>query len=243
MIDIHVHLLPGVDDGPADGAEAVAMCALAAADGIQVAVTTPHQRHELWGNEDAAALEAARQELEAASGGRPRLLLGAEIRVDSQLLDEVDRASGRSLLSLAGSRYLLLEFPALPLLAQPRDVVRELALSGWRPIVAHPERIPWLAEAPGLLAALVEEGALLQLTGASITGGMGRRAAACCEWLLDEGLVHFVASDGHDPTSRPPCLSATYRAVAEGWGEEMAHRLMCENPRRVTMDEPLDGGG
>lgn len=241
MIDIHVHLLPGVDDGPADLAEATAMCALAATDGIDVAVATPHQRHEVWANEDAMALAAARQTLEDRTGGRPHLLLGGEIRVDSDLLDEMERSGGRSLLSLAGSRYLLLEFPWDPLPLDPRDVIRELALAGWRPIVAHPERIAWLAAEPGLLAALVGEGGLLQVTGMSVIGAMGRRAAACCEWLLDGELVHFVASDGHNTTNRPPVLSAAFRAVAEGWGEDTAYRLMCENPQRVTGDEPLEG--
>ncbi len=241
MIDIHVHILPGVDDGPASEPESLEMCRLAAADGVETLVVTPHQRHELWANEDPAPLEEARRTLEVRLGGTPRLHLGAEIRVDSEFLDHLERDGGTSLLPLSGSRYLLLEFPMVPLLLRPRDVVREVSLGGWRPIVAHPERIPWLAQEPGLLAALVEEGAFVQITGASLTGGMGRRPAECCEWLLDGGLVHFVASDGHNATTRPPHLAAAHRALVEGWGEAVAHRLVCENPRRVLADQPLEG--
>lgn len=239
MIDLHVHVLPGVDDGPADLDEASAMCALALGDGVDTLVVTPHQRHEMWENNDPAVLEAARSRLQEHVGPRPRLLLGAEIRVDGELLNELDRDGGRSLLPLAKSRYLLLEFPPFPLQLQPRDVVRELTLAGWRPIVAHPERLPWLAEEPALLAALVDEGALLQVTGMSITGRMGRRAEECCEHLLDEGLVHFVASDGHDPAKRPPLLSAAFRAVAGGWGEGTAYALTTTNAEKVLTDAPL----
>lgn len=239
MIDLHAHLLAGVDDGPTTIAEAVTMCRIAAEDGVATVVVTPHQRHELWDNQDREGLRTRLDELVAATGGSPRLVLGAEIRVDSELLAEVDALPGGSLLSLAGSRYLLLEFPTLAPGVDPFEIVHELKIAGWRPIVAHAERIPWMADDPGMLAELVRRGAHLQVTAMSVVGELGRRAYACCAFLLRENFVDFVASDAHDTTARPPRLSAAYKAIAADWGGETAARLMITNPAAVLEDRPI----
>ncbi len=241
MVDLHAHLVPGVDDGAETLAESVRMCEIAAADGIAAAVATPHQRHEFWPNEVRSELVAGFETLIGAVGSRLELALGAEIRVDSELLAEVDLLPDGNLLPLAGSRYLLLELATAQVGPDPRTVVHELAVAGWRPVLAHPERIPWLAEDPGALAELVERGALLQLTAMSVTGAFGKRARECCAFLLDNDLAHFVASDAHDTSKRLPVLSEAFRAVAAGWGEERAHRLTDTNPRAVLADRPLAG--
>jgi protein-tyrosine phosphatase len=239
MIDLHAHLLHGVDDGPETLEEAVEMCRAAAADGIETIVATPHQRHGIWPNTDRNAIEALFAELRAAAGEKPALALGAEIRVDSELLHDVDRLPGGSLLPLAGSRYLLLELAWDPRGPDPSHVVHELTVSGWRPILAHPERIPWLVDQPALMSELVERGALLQLTAGSVTGEFGRGPQECCSVLLDSDLAHFVASDSHDAYVRPPRLSGAFRAIAERWGEERSRRLIEENPRAVLENRAL----
>jgi protein-tyrosine phosphatase len=239
LIDLHVHLLPGVDDGPATLDEALAMSRLAGSDGSETLVVTPHQRHELWPNDDRGALQRAFEALQAAVEPAPKLVLGAELRVDSEILAEVDALPGGSLLSLAGSHYLLLEFPSLPGGPEPLDIVHELRIAGWWPVVAHPERIPWLAEDPDLLVALAERGALFELTAMSVAGDFGRRAQACCAFLLDEALAQFVASDAHNATRRAPRLSPAFRTVAERWGEQTARRLFADNPAAVLADRPL----
>ena len=241
MVDLHAHLLPGVDDGAADIDEAIAMCRRAAADGITAAVVTPHQRHEQWPNTDRDALRAGFETLRRAAPAGLGLALGAEIAVDSELVDEVESLPGGNLLPLAGSRYLLLELPVQPGGPEPRAVVHELVVAGWRPIVAHPERIPWLAGEPDLLTSLVERGALLQLTAMAVTGEFGGRARECCAYLLDADLAHFVASDAHDAVRRPPVLSEAFRAIAGGWGEERARRLMEDNPQAVLADRAIRG--
>lgn len=239
MVDLHAHLLPGVDDG-ADGLEdAVEMCRLAAADGVTAAVATPHLRHESWPNADRDDLLARFESLLSAVGTTLALSLGAEIRVDSELLAEVDLLPGGNLLPLARSHYLLLELPPVPVGPDPRAVVHELTVAGWRPVLAHPERIPWLAEDPATLAELVERGALLQLTAMSVTGALGRRAKECCMFLLDNDLAHFVASDAHDASTRPPILSGAFRVIADRLGEARAHRLTEENPRAVLEDRAI----
>jgi protein-tyrosine phosphatase len=239
MIDLHAHLLPGVDDGPETLEEAIEICRAAADDGVETIIVTPHQRHGFWPNDDRRTLEVLFEKLRSATGGRPTLALGAEIRVDSELLHDVDLLPGGSLLTLAGSKYLLLEFASVSSEPDPRPVVHELTLAGWFPILAHPERIPWFVDQPELVAELVERGAFVQLTAGSVTGELGRGPQACCSLLLDEDLVHFVATDTHDAQIRPPRLSEAFRAIAEGWGEARARRLIKENPRAVLENRPL----
>jgi protein-tyrosine phosphatase len=239
MIDLHAHVLPGIDDGPSTLDEAVRMCALAWQDGIRVIVATPHQHHDMWPNEDGAPLEALRQELVAACPDGPEIVLGAELRADSELLEALEARPAGGLLSIAGSRYLLLEFPSLDVGLDPFFFVHELRLAGKVPVLAHPERIPWLAGQPELLLELGERGALIQITAMSLTGELGRVPRVCCELLLDEGQVHFLATDAHDLVNRPPLLSSARAAVEQGWGAEVATRLTVDNPRAVLEDRPL----
>jgi protein-tyrosine phosphatase len=239
VVDLHCHLLPGVDDGPLTLDEAVLMARMAEADGCQVLVATPHQRHPSWWNGDREALAGACRELQGRLGERPRILAGAEIRVDAGLLADVDRLPGGSLLPLAGSSYLLLELDRRRPAIDPAELVHELSVAGWRPIVAHPEHYPWLLAQPALVDRLVELGALLQVTGMSLTGGFGPRAQAACRDLLDAGVVHFVASDAHGTDERPPGLSAAYAALARGWGQETAEALTSANPAAVIENRPL----
>lgn len=239
MIDLHAHLLPGVDDGPETLEEAVEACRTGAEDGIEAIILTPHQRHGLWPNTDRKALEALFEELRTASGGKPALLLGAEIRVDSELLRDVDLLPNGDLLPLAGSNYLLLELASVAMGLDPRHMVHELTVAGWYPVLAHPERIPWLVDEPALMSELVQRGALLQLTAGSVTGEFGRGPQECSFLLLDEGLAHFVASDAHDAHIRPPRLSEAFRAIADRWGEGRARQLIDQNPRAVLENRQL----
>lgn len=242
MIDLHVHLLPGIDDGAADLAEAVRMCRLARADGCHTLVATPHQRHRLWENRDRAGLEELRQRVQEEAGGEPRLLLGAEIRIDAELVAEVEQLPDGDLLPLAGSRYLLLE-PSRGALVRKSDLLalsHELAVAGRVPVFAHPELIHGLGEDLPLARELTAAGALFQLTAMSVTGDFGRRPRGICDTLLDEGLVHFVASDAHGSAWRPPGLGRARERIARYWGEETARRLTEQNPAAVVEDRPLD---
>jgi protein-tyrosine phosphatase len=241
VIDLHSHILPGVDDGAATLEEAVAMCRLAAADGCTAMVASPHQRRGDWWNTDTERLAALHRELQAALGDAIRVLPGAEVHVDSQLLADVEQIPASGILPLAGSRALLIEFDVLGTPAEGIELVHELAVAGWRPIVAHPEFIPWLAPDPALAARLVELGALLQVTAMSVTGDFGRRPQQDVHALLDLGLVHFVASDAHGTRRRPPGLRRARQAIAARWGEERARQLVTDNPRAVLAGRPLPG--
>ncbi len=240
MIDIHCHLLPGVDDGVADLAMARAVCELAVADGTRAIVATPHQRHPGWFNGDRSLLEQRFEELQAAVGDLLTVKLGAEVHVDPGFLQELDQASDSQILSLAGSRYLLVEFPRFEPRLSPEEVLHEIDLAGYRPIVAHPEFIPYLADDLPRLERLVADGALLQVTAMCVAGEAGRAASRSVWQMLSEGWVHFVASDAHSPQWRPPGLSAAFRALSAELGEPVATLLTSTNPASVLDDRALN---
>jgi protein-tyrosine phosphatase len=146
VIDLHCHILPGVDDGASNLADAVAMCRLAAADGCTVMVATPHSRHGSFPNATREALAAAHDELvEALAAGAPEerveVRMGAEVRVDSELIADLE-GPGAAALALAGSRYVLLEFPRAEVGPAPEEIVHEMLVAGWRPVLAHPRCCP-----------------------------------------------------------------------------------------------------
>jgi protein-tyrosine phosphatase len=237
VIDLHCHILPGVDDGAVSLADAVAMCRLAAADGCTAMVATPHRRHPSFPELTTEVLRAAHGALvEALAGEGPAVRLGAEIRVDSELLADLERPDGGAL-ALAGSRYLLLEFPRSEVGPPPEEIVHEVVLAGWRPVLAHPEMLPWL-EAPRL-GGLVEGGAMLQVTASAVTGEFGRFPQQRAWELLDDGIVHFVASDAHSPTWRAPGLAKARAVLERKLGTSVARLLLEENPAAVLAAVPL----
>jgi protein-tyrosine phosphatase len=272
MIDLHSHILPGIDDGARSLEQAVEMCRVAAAAGCEAMIATPHQRRGEWWNCDRATIELLRRRLQEAVGPEPRILSGGEIRVDAQLLAEILATNGRGHdainadsagnagnagtagkaggvdhgdddgegpLPLAGSRYLLLEFGSAASPPEAADLVHELSVAGWRPVLAHPELISWMAEDVAVVAHLVSLGAATQVTAMSVTGDFGRRAQADSHRLIELGLAHFVASDCHDLKRRPPGLAQAWKAIAASWGEEAARQLLLDNPRAVVADRPL----
>ena len=236
MIDLHCHILPGVDDGPATLDEAVAMCRLAAEDGCATMVATPHQRHPSFSAVPRRRLEEVCVELVSALDGVIEVRLGAEVRVDSELLLDLEREPSE-VIPLAGSRYLLLELGRTEAEPSPEDLVHELRVAGWRPVLAHPEMIHWLEL--DRLVDLVEDGALLQITAAALLNEFGRLPHVRVWTLLEEGLVHFIASDSHSPTWRPPGLSTAFAAIERRLGAALARQLLVDNPARVLADVPL----
>jgi len=240
MIDLHSHILPGIDDGADTFEEAVEMCRRAEQDGCEAIVATPHQRHQRWWNCDSQQLQQLRSKLQDALGESPRILAGGEIRVDEAVLQDIEAIPTSGVQTLAGSRHLLVEFSRVSEQPPPEPIVHELVVAGWRPILAHPELIPWLSSDLYRLQHLVELGARLQVTAMSITGEFGRRPLAAVREMLDAGMPHFVASDMHGVERRPPGLSRAFRALESGWGKEMALRLTTENPGKVVRDEEIE---
>ncbi len=238
MIDLHAHLLPGIDDGPETLDQAAQMCRLAAADGCTTIAATPHQRTERWENLDSRHLANLLADLQEEVGDAVQIVPGAEIRIDSAFLEDLHRHPESGILPLGDSRYLLLELDRSGLGPDPAGILHEVRVLGWRPIVAHPELYRWLDDDG--IESLLEVGALLQITAMSVTGDLGRTARKRSRRLLDQGIVSLVASDCHGIDWRPPGLSKARAEIASIWGEEAAILLTEENPRSVLENRALE---
>jgi protein-tyrosine phosphatase len=231
VIDLHSHVLPGLDDGAADLDEAVAICRAAAEDGIRVLAATPHVRDDYPTTPDQ--MEEALAAVRAAAGDSVRLVSGGEI--DLGRLDRPREELAR--FALAGNpNYLLVETPygGWPL-DLPEKLFRLLA-SGITPVLAHPERNAEVQQRPELLESIVAGGTLVQLTAASVDGRMGRRARACAATLLDRNLAHLLASDAHAPSLRAIGMSAAVEALGD---EQLARWLTVEVPGAIVDHESL----
>jgi protein-tyrosine phosphatase len=238
MIDIHCHLLFGMDDGPASMDESVAMVRLALADGIRGAICTPHWHPMFWPNERIAiaeAVESLRLRLQADAIAFD-VWPGSELSLDADL--EAGIAGGR-LGTLNGGSWVLLELPG----AFPPPAIDAFLLnllrSGHRLVLAHPERYSFIQRDPARLQAWVEMGVAVQITAASLLGRLGPQIANLCRVLLEHRLVHFLASDGHGVDTRRPLLRDACRIAGEIAGIDDAVRLTDTHPLAVIRNEPL----
>lgn len=243
LIDLHFHALPGVDDGPAGWDDALALCRAAEAEGTETVVATPHVLRDPWLNEDPAPRRALVAELNTRLGGRPRVLEGSEVWFGDDLVELWEKGPAGPLTALAGSRALLVEFP--PGWVSPRagEVFHELRVLGVVPVVAHPERNIVFAREPERLAALVDRGAVVQVTAASLLGEAGRAALAAAEAFLKAEMVHLVASDAHSMAARPPRLAAARERVRRERGAEVEEGLFVANPKALLAGEELPWPG
>lgn len=234
MIDIHHHCLFGVDDGPADIESAVEQCRAALADGIETIAATPHVFGEKSVNDDPAELDRRLLKLNAALGGRPRIVPGCEYWFGADALELAALGAAGPLVVINRLRYLLLEFDPLHVPPDARSVLYEMTLTGLTPVIAHPERNPVFQAEPGRLAELVHVGCLSQITAMSLTGEFGPKARAACHDFFRSGLVHLVATDAHSIETRPPILSRAREVVRREWGSDAERGLFVENPDCVV---------
>ena len=205
---------------------------MAADDGIDTIVATPHVLRGRWQNTSREILEDAAAKLRERVGESPRILLGSEYFFAHDVAEVL--ATGNGIIPLAGSRYVLIEFASHaipPFVDQP---FYRLQLDGWTPVIAHPERNEIFRAKPNVLASLVRLGAKTQVTAASLLGDFGSEArSAALDWIA-AGMVHVVASDAHNLRKRPPRMSEALAVVREKAGEAIANALFIENPRAVV---------
>ena len=239
MIDIHHHLLPGVDDGASDLETSLGMVEMAIADGITHIVCTPHSSHHYkFDPERNAALFAQLQDhIHQRFGDRMTLGLGCDFHLMFDNIEDAQRHPTRY--TINGHGYLLVEFPDSAISPSTAQTFYRLSLSGMTPVITHPERNLILARQPERMAEWLRSGALIQITGSSLTGRFGQQAEQAAWWLLDHQWVHFLATDAHNTVSRPPQLSQARDLVAERYGEAVAERLCAANPRAAFYGEPL----
>lgn len=236
MIDIHCHLLPGVDDGPPDEATAIAMCRMAAESGTTDVVATPHANSTFEYSPERN--EEKRCQLQQAVGPAPRIHLGCDFHLS---YDNIEAALATpSRFTINGRRYLLVEFSNQVISEGTSDVFARLRGAGVTPIITHPERNPLLRRHHSRLAVWVQRGCLIQITAGSLLGRFGSQAQDAATSLVNAHLVHIVASDGHDLEKRPPALAEAYAFVADRWGDDLARQLFVGHPQAVLDGTPID---
>jgi protein-tyrosine phosphatase len=235
MVDIHCHILPALDDGAETSSVAREMAAMASADGITHAVATPHSNNRF--HFDSELSRHKLDELQREIGGSLTLSLGCELHCNSENLDAVRLDPSR--FTINGSQYLLVEFSSKNILPNIDPLLANLLHSGLLPIIAHPERNPLLAADLERIAGWIDAGCLVQVTGGSFLRRFGKRAHESALQMLRRNLVHIVASDAHNTSSRPPLLSEARRTIAADRGEEIAGALCQHNPRAVVDGLPL----
>ncbi len=223
MIDLHCHILPGIDDGSKDDATSLEMARIAVADGIRTLACTPHIYPGLYEN-DANGIRARVATLQRKlddAGIELRLTSGADAHLTPELLG---RIRDKTAPTLHGGRYFLLE-PSHHV-APPRfeESVFNFAMAGYVPLITHPERLSWIEAQYRVFEALVRGGSWIQITAGSLTGRFGSNAKYWAERLLDDGLVHLIATDAHGVKHRAPLLAEGMQAAEKWVGAEEAKR-------------------
>lgn len=240
MIDIHAHVLPGLDDGPLDIVEAIRMCRIAASDGISTIVATPHTGNGVYMNgrdrilESVAALNRRLQE----EGIAVEILPGADVHVNHDMAGMV--AAGNAMTVNDKGRSMMVELPHHMIPPNFGHLIFALKLKGITPVITHPERNVFIKKHVKELRAWVNLGALIQITAMSLTGGFGDGVRQLSREMLKENLVHFIATDAHSATQRPPILSRARDAAAKLIGEAEASHLVITNPRLIVEGKTVD---
>jgi protein-tyrosine phosphatase len=238
LVDMHCHLLAGLDDGPRTEDEATAMCRLAYAEGTRWVAATAHQNPR-WPSATPDRIRQAARRLadRLRDAGVPLLVLPcAEVMVDPETEDSWTQ--GR-LLSIADRKqYLLIELPH-GFFLDLRNLVRALHGHGIRPVLAHPERQPELLHEAGRIEELIGAGCLVQVSSGSVTRPRCREDAQALKRWFRRGIVHLLGSDGHDTTRRPPALADAYRQIVSWAGARVADRVAGTNGLAVLQGLPL----
>ncbi len=240
MIDLHSHILPGVDDGARSMEESLEMARIAERDGVEKIVATPHLFRGNFIHEDLSIIENKRSELSQAlkeNNVRVEILAGAEVHISHNLIDEIRK--NRENLVLSQSSYMFVEFPSDLVFSGAKNLFFELMSEGINPIIAHPERNSLFIHNPSLLYELILMGGLSQANSGSFSGLYGSRVEEAVLHFLELNLIHFIASDSHNTHSLVSRLSEAMKRAQMIVGEEKASALVKDNPQAVLDDKDI----
>lgn len=232
MIDLHCHLLPGVDDGAPDEATAIAMARMFVADGVTTVACTPHILPGLYHN-TGDGIRAATLSLQHSLSAHEidlQLVFGADAHICPNFV--ADLRTG-VIPTLAASRYVLVEPPHHTAPQRIEQFFFDILVAGYVPILTHPERLSWINQHYGVMQRLAAQGVWMQITAGSLTGAFGKNARYWGERMLDEGLVHILATDAHEAHRRVPNLSEGRDAAAKRVGDGEALNLVLTRPRGI----------
>lgn len=238
MIDLHSHILPGIDDGAVDIQVSIEMAKMAVADGTTILACTPHFMPGIYDNSVAILNRAVAELTEKLLELQVplKLVTGGDLHIAPDLQSQL---AARTVPTLADLKYFLFEPPHH---VAPPNLIKycqRLLDGGFTPILTHPERFTWIENHYELICELDDIGIPLQLTAKSVTGAFGKRPKYWSDRMLDEGRVDFIASDAHNITSRPPGLSKAHEFVETRLGKEAADKMVLTNPLKVMHNQPL----
>ena len=234
MIDLHCHILPGVDDGAKSLEESLLMARRAVEDGIHTIVATPHTLNGIYINSARKVTPkvASLQETLSKNHIKLQLYVGADVHLYPHMLELIESGDAGTINN--ARKYILLEFPSQVVPPKVKDEIFSLKLNGITPIISHLERNPVIQHNIDILYEFIRMGALCQVTAMSITGDFGGIAMQCAERLLRHRMVHVIASDAHSSESRPPVLSQAVEAAAEILENyDDAERMVTEVPAAI----------
>ena len=236
MIDIHSHILPGIDDGALSMSETIEMIEIARATGTTALVASPHADTQY--SYEPERIEELLAEARAQAGPGIALVRGCDFHL---MLSNIEAAlKNPSRYTIGGKCYVLMELSDMLIFPNTGAIWTELEAAGMRIILTHPERNPLLRQRLELIEEWVAQGRYMQVTAQSLLGVFGPKAYEFAVKLLDRGLVHFLASDGHNVRHRPPRLDQGFEWVVRKYSPRLAQLLCVEHPRAVLAGEPLD---
>lgn len=220
MIDLHCHILPGIDDGAKTIDDSIDMAHAAVKEGITHILATPHHMTRHWENDKSNVINLVNElQKELKYRGIPLTIFpGQEIRLYGNLIEDIEQ--DKILFIDEQKQYLMIEFPTTSIPNYTERLFYELQLKGVIPIIVHPERNRIIQEHPNRLRNFVNKGALAQLTASSYTGGFGKKIQKLSSQLIGSNYVHFIASDAHNITNRSFHLKEAYRNLEKEFGKE-----------------------
>ncbi|MGK0553954.1 tyrosine-protein phosphatase [Macrococcus capreoli] len=238
MIDLHNHILFGIDDGAQTKEDTLNMARAAQAQGITDIIATPHHKIGVYQN-FGPKIKALAEEVNtiiAAEGIPVKVHPSQEIRIYGDVVE--DLKSGKALTLTENGPYVLIEFPSNEVPVFTEQLFTKLALEGYIPIIAHPERNTELQKNPNKLAKLIELGALAQVTAGVVCGQLGEYSKQCAEMMMEHRLIHIVASDAHNVTSRNYYMKEAYDVIEQQYGIEEVNKYK-ENAQKVLAGETI----
>ncbi|MBT2678812.1 tyrosine protein phosphatase [Bacillus sp. ISL-35] len=222
MIDIHCHILPGIDDGARGLDDTLDMAREAVNEGIHTIIATPHHKNNKYDNPQGIILQKVEQVNKALSneGIDLKILPGQEVRIYGEVIGDLDK---EEILTLNHTQYLFVEFPSNHVPRYAETLLFDLQLKGIIPIIVHPERNQEIIERPEVLYNLVKKGALSQVTASSVSGHFGKKIRNFSFQLIEANLTHFIASDAHNVSSRGFKMAETMDVIESKYGIDLVY--------------------
>lgn len=224
MIDLHCHILPGIDDGAKNMDDSIAMARSAVAEGITYILATPHHKAHGWNNEKNEIIQLVQQvQAEIDKQDIPLTIFpGQEVRLYGELIEDIDAEKIQFIDE--GNQYVLIEFPSAEIPTYTEQLFYQLQHKGITPIVVHPERNQGVLKYPNQLKKLIDKGALAQLTAGSYVGTFGKEVEKLSRDLIEADMIHYIASDAHNTTTRKFHLKEAYEQLEKEYGRNLVER-------------------